>query len=1751
MNGHVRKTGVKNPADGERSARLGYTHQDRSSARLIYQAIIDRKLQWVGLADRNAGIADDLVLGTHEGVLAHQFKKAEKPKAVGLKGLLLGSENMIGKLASAFLLLQAQFVDETVKIKFLTNNFPSPNDKLLIGQPNSSTADFVATWIRNRSWSLADWQGSRWKSVIDEIQEASGLREQEFDKFWTCFELIIGPSAAPTLDPAMGAERISQTEELARALSALIIDNPEKDRWTRAELLQEIGWPDRFALRFHHQFPIGSYVQRNEKTESDLDTAIREHCGGYLSLIGPPGSGKSTLLQRELQDRPQLRVVRYLAFVPGMAQGQGRGEAISFLDDVNTQLAATGLKPLRVKDDTLLARRENFEHLLAQAGEIFKRNKSRIIIVVDGLDHIPREEPTERSLLSVLPIPQSIPDGVLFVLGTQKLDLPEIAPAVQQQAGQPGRGINVARLSPFAISAMKDAFALGDEIDASKIFELGGGHPLATRYLLERLAGASREDRERLLADTVPFGGDLEAVYESAWRGVGAQNSSGSLHQVLALLAQVEGRIAPEALAKATSDESVELTLRDVRHLLDLSEDGWRIFHNSFRLFVRRKPVLKFGSPDLHFERAEVYRTLAKLVDEAPIRSDQSWLKFRYLFLAGDLDEATTVASRSYFVDQYCEGRPAHAVRADISDALRALENKVDATKLFDLLLADDEVTRRASIMESAHSLIDAQLAIGDARSASASLSESSQDGKQWIVIDALMSAGNVEAARRIFEDQNPFAFISERPPPFGGSNANKAFPWAQRAVAFLSEEQIERRIETRLIRQASFDQDGEEVSEILRAFKFQIARAMIRSDPALPMSNLVEKWQVNKERQCLLEIEGAIAAAQIGQTSLAKSLLQNALRSGCLDNLHHSWAMAGAKTAIELSEKAIASEFLDQCPLEDLAEAEKQHQSDRLLSTSRALLAGVTARASLQVPIPTLTVPQNRLWRGIQHHIVAIGTAIGDLRSGRAATDVPILSLTESAIKFLATARATPSEDAFVGFGIPAAAETILNALFDLAKLDPRREFGSLELIDQLVAEDAAVFRWWHSFRREFAVGMFKNDGDVQAATSRLNAGLADVQEYNPQAEVEERAAYAMALGWVGAIDAARAEIESLRRSSLGCYLPAKKDGQYELWTSVLSLANLDDPSARADRAKIALRLLDGMRSTEGDDSAVRAGRQILFEACAASPKFSLDASRWAAGTGVLSWDGIVDAALRGALHRSPDLASQILVAWSHLALPWYEEPHGSTTSFGQFIADLMSGCDDGLVAHLEERAASYIETLGRPEAKHRLLKTLEEGARSRGYGDKAATAAGRWELAGGSEASDPEHRSYGHLRSLSDISEAISSQFGYFDENGEGGKQGNRRITYNLRRAAIRVISNTGWQDVSCFVDEYPDVMAHEEVRLAVARSAVAACQLDYARTILASFGDDDEAGWAWPSNHRRRSFHEIRHLLGEKDAHESARRAFTLDMANARYGVGSTLWDIGSIFPLLFEEVPWSQIWDRLSEHLQATRDYRIGGALPEKSSTAGELQNLAALFAWALMLGVPLLNVEAERGALLLLEEGQEDVFVEIVNQLISMDGEAQMMAVGLLAKTSGVADLSSNFRQQVTAWMKHPDGGIVAAASYLAQEWQVPIQFTKKDLSPIYTLDLPSYPLNSTSSASDEHTRGLVLEDIFGWTDPWTDLVEEMAGDCGLEVANLRWRVGQLIQSWGGVASYGHAGSKRLEGESRQDFHEVGLSSSPS
>jgi hypothetical protein len=186
-------------------------------------------------------------------------------------------------------------------------------------------------------------------------------------------------------------------------------------------------------------------------TEQKLLESIRRPPRGYISLLGPPGSGKSTLLQTAVLAEEGICVVRCLAFMPSEGLGLGRAEAEDFFRDLIIQLQRTGLKPPRLHVDGIHETREQFERLLAAASARFREGGVRTFIVIDGLDHIPREERPIRSLLLELPHPEAVPDGVVFVLGSQTLNLPDLPLAVRDQAGLEERTVLMEPLPREAI----------------------------------------------------------------------------------------------------------------------------------------------------------------------------------------------------------------------------------------------------------------------------------------------------------------------------------------------------------------------------------------------------------------------------------------------------------------------------------------------------------------------------------------------------------------------------------------------------------------------------------------------------------------------------------------------------------------------------------------------------------------------------------------------------------------------------------------------------------------------------------------------------------------------------------------------------------------------------------------------------------------------------------------------------------------------------------------------------------------------------------------------------------------------------------------------------------------------------------------------------------------------------------------------------------------------------------------------------
>ncbi len=122
--------------------------------------------------------------------------------------------------------------------------------------------------------------------------------------------------------------------------------------------------------------------------------------------------------------------------------------------------------------------RNEFVGQLEAAGSRYSTSGRKTLIVIDGLDHVPREENPVASFLAELPAAAAVPEGVIFILGTQRIELPGLQTTIIQQTKEAGRSVAIEPLSKASIFALADAANLPSFVDREVLFEITSGHPL-------------------------------------------------------------------------------------------------------------------------------------------------------------------------------------------------------------------------------------------------------------------------------------------------------------------------------------------------------------------------------------------------------------------------------------------------------------------------------------------------------------------------------------------------------------------------------------------------------------------------------------------------------------------------------------------------------------------------------------------------------------------------------------------------------------------------------------------------------------------------------------------------------------------------------------------------------------------------------------------------------------------------------------------------------------------------------------------------------------------------------------------------------------------------------------------------------------------------------------------------------------------------------------------------------------------------
>jgi len=701
----------KAPAEGDRIDIGGKLPQFDAFAWFVYKEMISNNLEWVRIGDPEALTLDDIQYSTRTELQAYQVKwsNQEIPKPISFKEFI----ELVPKIIDGWKSLKVNALNSNKKLKvsLLTNRPLSQNDIITNGDTKlGSFEDFYnGVWRLYKSGQHIEIQ---WRRKIVEIYKSLKISKSDFKEFCNCLEIITSFQL-----PKFNQDKLKslQQKQDVLKLSRFIIDevaNKNKEvHFAYEKIIKALNWDYRFKTTFQHDLIVDKKkYQPISETINGLSDKIHTRNSGYIFLIGSPGSGKSTLLTQWSKNRLE-KIIKYYAFdftnPSSPFNNSERGEAIHLFFDLLIQL-----KSQKVFDEDILPFKtdltylqEIFYRLLDYLSNDYKKNNKKTIIIIDGLDHIPREyKSVTKTFLSYLPKPNGIPVGVIIVLGSQSYDLNDLSIEIKEEYR---KSVNTITISPFSKKTVNN-YISSSEIRTTLsnkqkdiIFEKSQGHPLYLSYLIEEIK--STDDIDSVIADFSTIDGYIDNYYKKIWESL-RQNSD--LIEFLGLLARIKSNINPLFVNEWGFENIYSEFNSKASHLFDKSETRWSFFHNSFRQFLIFQTSVNLLTEKFEKKKDIEYH---KKLDEKYKNSQAEpvWKRVFHLFKIADYEESIESDSNNAFVefvncatpdsffDQLINYRPPEEIKQDIRLGVQICGRKKDIYLLIRYICASAELESR------------------------------------------------------------------------------------------------------------------------------------------------------------------------------------------------------------------------------------------------------------------------------------------------------------------------------------------------------------------------------------------------------------------------------------------------------------------------------------------------------------------------------------------------------------------------------------------------------------------------------------------------------------------------------------------------------------------------------------------------------------------------------------------------------------------------------------------------------------------------------------------------------------------------------------------------------------------------------------------------------------------------------------------------------------------------------------------------
>jgi hypothetical protein len=391
-----------------------------------------------------------------------------------------------------------------------------------------------------------------------------------------------------------------------------------------------------------------------------------------IVLWGSPGQGKSTFLTYICTKLDEMAIpyLRHHYFLE-LTDTADRFSLPQVANSLMAQVEAHHFKYVQGLSDNP----EKLREWIEVCANGYEAEGKRFVIIVDGLDHVWREnehnkQPLESLFRHLFPIPKN----VILVIGTQKV-AEEQLPSSFPKFVQPKDWVELPRMSLAATKTWLQGqldgnrFELSDRTStlnkdpltelAESFHRLSSGHPLHLTYSFEALAREQRVLTPAAVSELPACPeGDIKLYYRALWQRLSFQ-AKDALH-----LVAYAGYIWPPFGLEDCLNIRTGLLNQEIGHLFYVTEAGQVPFHGSILGFIRE---------DSEHEKVVVPllpSVVAWLESKAPEFHRWGWL---WIFKAriGNPDDLLNCPSRSWVIDSLSKAYPKVQVVEILSEAER------------------------------------------------------------------------------------------------------------------------------------------------------------------------------------------------------------------------------------------------------------------------------------------------------------------------------------------------------------------------------------------------------------------------------------------------------------------------------------------------------------------------------------------------------------------------------------------------------------------------------------------------------------------------------------------------------------------------------------------------------------------------------------------------------------------------------------------------------------------------------------------------------------------------------------------------------------------------------------------------------------------------------------------------------------------------------------------------------------------------